>query len=206
MDQQEQEIKHVIKALIPTKVEAIGLSIASLVFLTLNSALEYFQALDSINYEQVAINIESVVRELLGVIDKYIGVTFLTLVFWMLIGTLVYSIIWIGGSAITAYKDDVPTTKGIVFPQGYKKSTIMHEAIAKVSMRTAATIILITWLYLFFTKVIPLVISTFSLSSEETIFDMAIEASASVIILASSIFLISVLLRLMLLRSRVFYK
>lgn len=205
MDQHEQEVKHILKAVIPTKVEIISLICASFVFLGLSAALDYFQAIDSSSYAQVGANIEITIRDLLSYVDKYIGLTAPTLLFWMLIGTLVYTIIWLAGSTFSAYKDDLPTTKGIMFPRGYKKSNIVHEAVARISMRTAAAILLAGWLYLLFTGIVPSMITTFVTSAESSVHSTIFEAVGSTLILAGSVYIVFVLSRFVLLRDRVFY-
>lgn len=207
MDNQNEEIKHIVKAIKPTKAEVATLAISSFCFLLLFALLSYFQDVDGNNFDIVSKNIETFVREnILSLFDRFIGVGAMTLIFWMLVGTLVYTLIWIGSSTFTAYKDDLPTTKGIVFPRGYKKSNIVHEAIAKIAMRTASAILLTLWVYLVLVRIISLCIDIFARLGSGNLFGMVLSPILATIALSLSIFLIFVLCRFTLLRSRVFYK
>lgn len=206
VDQEKQEVKNIVTAVIPTRLELIFIPLSCLLFLSFLAALEYFQTTDGNNYEIVAQNIESYVRSFLALFDRYLGITFLTLIFWMLVGTIVYSIIWIAASTYTAYKNDMPRTRGIIFPRGYKKSSIVHEAIAKISIRTAAVITLGFWLYIFLTKILPYSTSEFLSPNYQSTSKIIIQSIISVLLIAISTFVIFVLCRLTLLRTRVFYK
>ena len=206
MEQENQDLKKIIQAILPTKAEIIVLIIFSLGFLLLVTSLDYFKAVDSSGFETAAHNIEITVRIGLTYLDRYIGVGPLTLVFWMLVGTIVYSIIWVIASTYSTYKDDVPTTKGFVMPRGYKKSQAIHEAIAKISMRTASVIMLIFWLYILLTKTVPYTIELFTSVSLDNIPITILHTATSVILLASSIFVVFILSRFSLLRPRIFYK
>lgn len=202
----EQDTKYILKALIPTKMEAILLVAFSFGALGLLAGLEYFEAIDSTNYQAVASDIEKYTRSALSLFDKYIGVTFLTLVFWMFVGTLVYSIIWIGVSSYNAYRNDLPDTKGLVFPRGYKRSNVIHEGIAKFSIRVVSIILFVGWAYFLVTKLLPSLINTFMKRPGENLTSAIIQIIFSTLLLACSVFIIFILSRLVLLRTRVFYK
>lgn len=201
----DQDKKQILKAITPTKYEVIGLISFSLIFLSVFAALEYFQDIDSSSYENAAKNIEEYIRGILGIFDKYLGVTFLTLIFWMLIGTVVYSLVWIGISTFTAYKDDLPNTKGFVFPRGYKKTNVIHESMAKIAMRTASAIMLGFWLYLLLAKAVPFAIRLFSISSEEGLVSSILQCVLATIFLSVCTFIVFIFSRLALLRTRIFY-
>ncbi|MCA9348022.1 hypothetical protein KC867_01280 [Candidatus Saccharibacteria bacterium] len=204
MNPDAQNKQQIIKALTPTKSELIIIPLLSFLVVGFFALMEYFQAIDGKNYEIVANNIEDYIRSTLATLDQLLGVTLLTLIFWMFIGTLVYSIIWTAISAYSTYKDDLLDTESLVFPRGYQKSKVISEGIAKIALRTTATILLLFWIFTFLTQILPMAMNGSVTSEHTNLPSTATSMLVSIATLSISIFVSFVLVRFMLLRTRIF--
>ncbi len=204
MESQNIDTKRTNRAFTPSKLELIALPIFSLLFLTGSNAFTYFRTVDDVNYLVVTDYMQARFRSALGTIDELLGPTALTVLFWMVVGLVVYVIAWLIYTTYTAYKNDIPVTRGMVVPKEYNQSKVLHESIARFLVRLIATILFVVWMYTFFAEILPYAsrtylaaITSFSLSSLGMIV-------WSVLLLSASVFSFFLLVRCIVLRDRVF--
>ncbi len=199
-----QEREHFRRALLPSKMELIVLPILSFLFLVLINSTTYLRSVDGTEYTLAIEYTQVRFKEALKFADQQISSMILTVVLWMFIGVVVYVLLWFAISSYKAYKDDMTPTKGMVLPRGYRSSSVIHEAIARICLRVIAGVLLMFWVYMLFAEMLPYASSmllegmmSFSLLS-------VLRVIWAVIILTGSVFIVFVLARFVVLRERVF--
>ncbi len=204
METKETETEHTKRAFTPTKVELIVLPIISLLFLVASNTFTYFRTVDNVNYIIVTDYMQLRFKSALSTLDELLGATLLTVAFWMIIGLIVYIIAWLSYTMYVTYKNEIPITKGMALPKEYNRSKVLHDSIARFLTRVISTVLFVIWLYVFFAEILPFISITFLNGITAAGLGFLVPVVWSVVALAGSIFIFSLLIRCMVLRDRVF--
>lgn len=200
-ENQKSELK---RTFVPTKIELAVLPIVSLVVLLLLNALQAIKSVDGGQYVLVPEYIQGYVQKILEPTNSQFGNTFFTFVFWMVIGILTYMLIWVISTLLVAYKNDKPWNGHMVLPNNFNKDKAGHEILTRFLVRTLALLALLTWSYLFLTKLFPNVSSSFLDNMTDFNIVSLIKIIYNVVSLSVFLYVFSILTRFVLLRSRVF--
>lgn len=192
-------------AFIPTKIEAIVIPIAVFLFLVLSNSMTFLQSIDGKTYPLFTEYIQARSHSFLETLDRVVGPKVPLLLFWMAVGIVTYVLCWLIYSVYTTYRSDVRSIKkDMVAPANYNESKAWHENIARFFTRIIAAILLIFWIYLLLTQMLPSTtdifldhLTNFRLISVPYII-------LSVLTLSGAIFVVSLLARCVVLRDRVF--
>ncbi len=198
------EQKRTIKAFVPSKLEAIILPVSALVFLSLTYGLSLFRKADGESYILVIEYLETHARALLQWLDEAVGATIPLMLFWMIVGTVVYVIGWILYVIAATYRSDIVQTKNMIVPKDYSRRKAWHESLARLLTRVISGALLALWLYLLFSEVLPFAYLTFHASAAQLSLWSIAEALLATILVSAWIFVAAVLSRCIVLRDRVF--
>ncbi len=204
MDENDQDQKQFLFLITPTKAEIITIPIVSFIFLLVDGGLAIFKTLDSQNFPLVTELAETYLRSLLRYIDLLLGNTILSFLFWMIIGFVVYILAWGAISAFNAYKDDLPITKGMLLPTSYSQSGAIHEAMVRIMMRAVCSALMLLWLWLFISSILPYASNLFTSGLLNVGIATILKSLFATLLLSASIFLTFILARCIMLRVRVF--
>lgn len=205
MDSQGIEEKRFLRAFIPSKMELVALPVFSLLFLTLINSFQFLRSAGSQNYTLIVEFVQLRVRETLSYIDSIAGNTLPTLLFWMLVGTIVYVLLWVGFGAWQTWRNDLPPGgKRMIVPHGYNHGKLLRGSIVHLLVRSLAIVLLTIWGYYLFAEVLPYLSSTFLKGFETLSLNSVWRILSAVIGLAFSLFFTFVLARCVVLRERVF--
>lgn len=199
--------KRTLHAFIPSKLEVIIIPIAVFLFLVLSNSFSLLQTIDGKSYPLLTEYMEVQIRSALRSLDQAVGPQIPLILFWMIIGIIVYILCWFAYNFYAAYKNDVSNVeKGLIAPEGFDKSKAWHENLAHFLTRIIAAVLLIFWLYLLFTQILPSMSGVFL----EHITNFHIQSIPhilyTVIVLSASTFVVFILARCIVLRDRVFFR
>lgn len=202
---ESQEITHWKRALLPTKVEVYSLLIGCFLLLFALNTLPVIRTIDGVNYALTTEYIRGYVEKILAPTNNQQGSQILTVLLWMVIGMVMYILVWVIVSLISNYRKDIPDTKGMVLPRGYDSGSAWHETILKIIIRLLSTIFLLYWIYLLLAAILPYT----SLIFINSLADFSIKSAATVLVatamLAAAVFAMFVFARCVVLRERVFF-
>src|SRR5690606_1774852 len=172
---------------------------------TLINSFQFLRSAGSQNYTLIVEFVQLRVRETLSYIDSIAGNTLPTLLFWMMVGTIVYILLWVGFGAWQAWRNDLPPGgKRMIVPHGYNHGKLLRGSIVHLLVRSLAIVLLTIWGYYLFAEVLPYLSSTFLKGFETMSLDSIWRILSAVIGLALSLFFTFVLTRCVVLRERVF--
>lgn len=197
--------KRTLHAFIPSKLEAIIIPIAVFLFLLLANSMTLLQTIDGKNYPRFTEYLQVRAHNVLDAIDRSVGPRVPLILFWMTIGIIVYVICWFTYSAYSTYKSDVRSIKkGMIAPANYNESKAWHENLARFLTRLIAAVLLVFWLYLLLTQMLPNASNTFLQHMADFSIASIPHLVLSVGVISLAVFAISVLARCIVLRDRVF--
>lgn len=199
--------KRTLHAFIPTKVEAIVIPIAVFLFLLLSHSTTFLQSIDGKSYPLFAEYVEAQSHNALETLDRVVGPRIPLLLFWMVIGIVTYTLCWLLYSVYTTYRSDVRSIKkGMIAPADYNETKAWHENLARFFTRIIAGILLIFWIYLLLTQMLPNTTDIFLDHITNLRLESALYILLSVLALSGAVFVVFLLARCIVLRDRVFIR
>lgn len=193
-----------LSVFVPTKLELFALITSSLAILVLLNMMSAVKKVNAGDYVQVSEYIKSYVQKFLEPTESRFGATIFTFLFWMVIGILSYMFVWVIVTIYISYKNDRPWDGHMILPKDFSKSRAGHEVLTRFLIRTLALLSLLFWLYLFFVKLLPSASNMFLESVGEFNLESVFKFFFSILSLAGSMFVVSILARFVMLRTRVF--
>lgn len=188
---------------IPTKFEIVYLLMASISTLLLISITPILKKSDPDSYHYIGENIGDLISKILTNFNGPKWVPIITVFLWILVGVLVYILLWVCVSLFNAYKSDAPVSRLIV-PRGYKRSSNYFDLLGRLAIRTLAILALIVWIVLFFGATLPKTNTLFVDAFTDFKLSSVLDVASSVLLLMTGYFVIIVLIRLIYLRKRIF--
>lgn len=204
MSSSDIETERAFRAFVPTKIELIALPLVGLLFLTLSNSFQLLRSVDGNNYQLIIDFIEAQVESFLSAVDRLVGSTAPLVLFWMFVGIVVYVLLWLGLGIYNAYRSDLPNEKGMVVPRDYNHARVLRGGVAHMLVRVIAGALLITWVVLLFTEVLPYASQLFVREVENISLLTLAYAMLATLVLSAWLFTIMVLCRCVVLRDRVF--
>ncbi len=189
---------------LPTIYEFIYLFTVSLALLTISLLVPIFKRLDTENYSFVGDTTKNFVSNYLAKLDNPHLVKPLTVLFWMIIGAIVYVVFWIIGATFKTYEDDISPLHGLLAPKDYKKGSELPRSITRVLIRTLAVLTTVAWLVIFLGSTLPYSNAKFLEALNNIDLLSILRALYATLQIVVSLFVFIVLLRLILLRKRIF--
>ena len=189
---------------VPTWYELAYLFISSFAVLTFSIIVPILRQFDATNYHFIGDTTGTFIAKYLVKLNNPHLVKPITLLLWMLIGALVYLLLWVVITTFKTYEDDISPLHGLVVPRGYTRHRELTTIIARVLLRTFAGIGFIFWVVIFFGGTLPYSNATF-LDSLSHLSIMSIpQVLFATVQVTVSIYAFIVLIRLLLLRKRIF--
>lgn len=203
MTLQREDIRQVARVFLPTPTELISLFILSFLALVLINSFSFLRTVEGQNYTLVIEYIQIRVREALTYVDGILGPTIPLVILWMFIGMIVYLILWFMIGAWRAWREDLPPDgPGMIVPKEYSHAKGLRRTILRILLRTTVGVLLLVWFFIFFASVLPKINSMFLEGSTELKRAwLCLVASA---LLAGSLFIMAILARCLVMRTRVF--
>ena len=189
---------------VPSLYELEYLFITSFAVLTLALIVPALRQFDATNYHFIGDITGSFISRYLVKLNNPSLVKPITIIVWMIIGALVYLVLWMVITTFKTYGDDISPLHGLVVPRGYNRSREKHTIIARVVTRTLAVAGFIAWLVIFFGGTLPYCNAIFLTTLSHVSVLSFLKALFATVQVTVSLYTFIVLIRLVLLRKRIF--
>jgi hypothetical protein len=193
------------RSLLPSIYEVVLSYAVAVVILAVLALPAVIKKSNNENFTLASTELNNKGVELLSLLHETVGSSALTIMLWSLFGLMTYITLWAAGYVVSSYKNEASVLNSTILPRGSKRINIMHLIIVRIMVRTLAAVLLLLWAAIFFIFLLDAVINLILTHVNPFSWLLFRDIFIGLTTIAASIMITTLLLRLSLLRRKIFY-